>query len=60
MTDNANDALREQEAEALVDAKDDISVWGQYASEYFQDKHDLDGNLVKVDRAIRNIDEALK
>ena len=42
-----NQALRE----ALKDATDEIESWGAYASEYFQAKHDLAGNVAKF-RAI--------
>lgn len=44
--------IAEMEA-ALAEAIDDIESWGGYASEYFQDKHDLPGCLVKH-RAVLN------
>ncbi len=33
--------------EALNEAIEDIESWGAYASEYFQEKHDLAGALAK-------------
>ena len=48
------DKLRTQNqalVEALEDATDEIESWGAYASEYFQEKHDLAGNVAKF-RAI--------
>lgn len=48
-----SDSLREQVAELkarnamlvqlLKEAASDIEDWGQYAGDYFKDKHDLDG-----------------
>ena len=32
---------------ALADAIEDIASWGSYASEYFQQKHDLAGCIAK-------------
>ena len=37
--------------EALRDAIDEVENWGAYASEYFQEKHDLSGTVAKL-RAI--------
>ena len=44
--------LRAQNAtlrEALVEARDDVASWGEYASPYFQEKWDLKGNLARID-----------
>ena len=52
------DKLRTQNqalVEALEDATDEIESWGAYASEYFQEKHDLAGNVAKF-RAITQAD----
>lgn len=35
----------------IADAADDIEAWGAYASEYFQQKHDLAGNVAKYREA---------
>ena len=35
-------------AKALHDAADDVEGWGNYASSYFQEKHDLPGNVAKI------------
>jgi hypothetical protein len=37
---------------ALENARDSIESWGAYASEYFQCKHDLAGELAAIDAAI--------
>ena len=34
-------------AEQLEEAAEDIASWGAYASDYFQEKHDLHGDVVK-------------
>lgn len=38
--------------EALKEAADEIQDWGLYASEYFQNKHDLKGAINKARAAI--------
>lgn len=43
-----NEALRAH----LADAIDQIKDWGAYASEYFQKKHDLDGNVARFKAAL--------
>ena len=47
---------------ALHDAADDVEGWGNYASDYFQVKHDLTGNIAKIhaqsDRARAALAEA--
>lgn len=35
-------------ADALDAAMEDVEHWGAYAGEYFQDKHDLDGDLARI------------
>ena len=35
-------------ANALHDAAEDVGCWGSYASGYFQEKHDLPGNIAKI------------
>ena len=49
------DALREQVRvlrEALSDAADSIESWGTYAMEYFQTKHDLQGDVARARAAL--------
>jgi len=48
-----NEALRD----ALKLAKTNIADWGSYASEYFQSKHDLQGDLDSIDRALARAGE---
>ena len=35
-------------ADALHEAAGDIEGWGNYASSYFQEKHDLSGNVARI------------
>jgi hypothetical protein len=35
-------------ADALHDAADDVEGWGNYASSYFQEKHDLSGIVARI------------
>lgn len=37
---------------ALVEARDSIESWAGYASEYFREKHDLAGELARLDAVI--------
>lgn len=39
--------------EALLEAADDIADWGQYAGDYFMEKHGLDDDVAKY-RSIAN------
>jgi uncharacterized small protein (DUF1192 family) len=39
-------------AEALREARDAIEDWAGYASDYFREKHDLAGDLAKIDAAL--------
>ena len=43
---------RDELVEALKDAREMVSDWAGYASPYFQEKHDIDGDLKKLDDAI--------
>lgn len=38
--------------EELREARDSILGWAAYASEYFKDKHDLDGDIARIDAVI--------
>jgi hypothetical protein len=49
----------EMALEALKQAKDAVSDWGSYASEYFQKKHDLQGDLDAIQAQITAIRAAL-
>jgi hypothetical protein len=44
-----NERLRE----ALREAKDRIVEWAGYASPYFREKHDLEGDLAHIDAALK-------
>jgi hypothetical protein len=48
MTDTSPRDLIERLADALHDAAEDVEGWGNYASSYFQEKHDLSGNVAKI------------
>ena len=37
---------------ALVDARDDVADWAAYASEYFQEKWNLAGDLARIDAVL--------
>lgn len=39
-----NEALRK----ALLEASEEVAAWGAYASEYFQEKHDLAGCVARL------------
>jgi hypothetical protein len=43
-----NNRLRE----ALTEAREDVAHWGGYASDYFKEKHDLAGDLARIDAAL--------
>lgn len=38
--------------EALEDAIDCVQAWSSYASDYFKDKHDLEGDLTRLNAAL--------
>lgn len=40
---------------ALKTAREMVDDWGGYASAYFQEKHDLPGDLAKLDAIIAKI-----
>ncbi|MBZ3666250.1 hypothetical protein [Pseudomonas monteilii] len=42
-----NEVLRK----ALLEASEEVATWGAYASEYFQQKHDLSGCVAKIHAA---------
>ncbi len=48
MTDTNPRDLIKRLADALHDAADDVRGWGDYASSYFQEKHDLRGNVARI------------
>jgi hypothetical protein len=48
MTDTNPRDLIQRLANALHDAADDVEGWGNYASSYFQEKHDLSGNVARI------------
>lgn len=41
--------------EALMQARDCVKWWADYASEYSRDKHDVDGDLARIDAALQEI-----
>ena len=43
---------RDELLAAMKDAREMVSDWAGYASPYFQEKHDIDGDLKKLDAAI--------
>jgi len=43
--------IKELRAE-LQEARDSILGWAAYASEYFRDKHDLDGDIARIDAVL--------
>ena len=46
--------------DALVEAHDCIASWGGYASSYFQEKHDLEGDLRRARAAADKLRAALE
>ena len=42
---------------ALREAVEDIEFWGAYASEYFQDKHDLKSSIQNARKALEGKDD---
>jgi hypothetical protein len=48
MTNTNPRDLIQRLANALHDAADDVEGWGNYASSYFQEKHDLPGNVARI------------
>ena len=44
--------------EALIEARDDLEAWGAYASDYFQQKHDLEGNISRINKVLQSTAES--
>ena len=55
---NATELLR-RALEALKDAKEEISDWGAYSSDYFQKKWDYEGSITQYDPLIEEIRDYL-
>lgn len=47
---------RDQLLEALNEAKYLVADWGAYASPYFQEKHDLSGDIAKIEAVIAAVE----
>lgn len=60
MTVSETDALLCEALATLIEAHDCIAGWGCYASKYFQEKHDLEGDLASVRATIDKIRTALE
>ena len=43
----------------LEECKDMVECWSDYASEYYREKHDLNGDLEKIDKWIKNFEVEL-
>ena len=56
LTKEAADRIEQLEA-ALREAVEDIEFWGAYASEYFQDKHDLKSSIQNARKALEGKDD---
>jgi hypothetical protein len=54
----AERALADDLAAALAQAREDMDGWAAYASEYFQTKWDLAGDLAKCDAGLARYREA--
>ena len=48
---------RDELLAALKDARELVDDWGAYASNYMQEKHDLAGDLDRLDAAISKVEE---
>ena len=48
---------RDELLAALKDAREMVSDWGAYATAYMQEKHDLAGDLERLDAAISKVEE---
>jgi chromosome segregation ATPase len=46
------EAERDRLREALEEAREDVVHWAGYASDYFKEKHDLAGDLARIDAAL--------
>ena len=47
-----DDSARARSLAALKRAREDMEHWGQYADQYFRDKHDLAADLAAIDVAL--------
>ena len=47
MTNNPRDLIKRL-ADCLHEAAGEVEGWGNYASSYFQEKHDLRGNVARI------------
>lgn len=59
----ANSALVEALKDShkwLTEAAQDIASWGCYAGSYFEEKHDLQGNIKNIEAAANRAESALK
>ena len=45
---------------ALIEAKEEIQDWGEYADDFFQEKHDLKDSVNFFNAMIEEINEALE
>lgn len=48
---------RDELLEALKEARELVEDWGAYAPAYMQEKHDLEGDMNKLDAAIANAEK---
>ena len=48
---------RDELLAALKDARELVDDWGAYATAYMQEKHDLAGDLERLDAAISKVEE---
>ena len=61
MLDCWNKATQEKDKEIAElkanyqEAIEDISFWGEYASDYFKNKHDLDGCINRHNKLIKEV-----
>jgi hypothetical protein len=47
---------RDMLLEALKECSEDLMSWGEYAGEYFQNKHDLKGTFAKYQAIIKQVE----
>jgi Mg-chelatase subunit ChlI len=47
---------RDELMEALKDAREMVDDWGSYASAYLQEKHDIEGDLSRLDAVISKME----
>ena len=45
----------ERKDAALREARENMEAWAAYASDYFKEKHDLEGDLAKIDAALAKV-----